>query len=232
MKSSSEPPTEALFCCGEFETSRLTFSSEIKHFDPDRKFRARFIYNVCWSLGPLGIGRGTEQVKKGQVNPDHLSDTFLSWEFSWGVMEEVRRGKINPRGGGEKRENQPSWVLSWRLSWRPSWALSWAHSWTHSCGHSWTHSWVTFRCRLLCTSPSQKTLIRGIRDGGLNIQRTSEEKCLFPPFSGFPTTSWHPPEKGEKGSKRAKKADFGRCPGREGRHPLSPHFLHPPINSD
>ena len=35
-----------------------------------------------------------------------------------------------------------------------------------------------------------------------------------------------PPEKGEKGRKRARKADFGRFPGREGRHPLSPHFLH------
>ena len=29
--------------CGEIETSRLTFSSEIKKFDRDQKFRARFI---------------------------------------------------------------------------------------------------------------------------------------------------------------------------------------------
>ena len=36
-----------------------------------------------------------------------------------------------------------------------------------------------------------------------------------------------PPEKGEKGRKRAKKADFGRFPGQEARHPLNPHLLHP-----
>ena len=39
--------------------------------------------------------------------------------------------------------------------------------------------------------------------------------------------SSHPPEKGEKGRKRAKKADFGRFPGRAARHPLSLHLLHP-----
>ena len=57
--------------------------------------------------------------------------------------------------------------------------------------------------------------------------RISEEKCLFPPFSGFPRCSLHPLEKGEKSRKRAKKADFGRFPGRVARHPLSPHLLHP-----
>ena len=31
----------------------------------------------------------------------------------------------------------------------------------------------------------------------------------------------HPPEKGEKGRKRAKKADFGRFPGRAARHLLN-----------
>ena len=57
--------------------------------------------------------------------------------------------------------------------------------------------------------------------------RISEEKGLFPPFSGFPKCSSHPPEKGEKGGKRVKTADFGRFPGRAARHPLSPHLLHP-----
>ena len=55
----------------------------------------------------------------------------------------------------------------------------------------------------------------------------SEEKGLFPPFSGFPRCSSHPPEKGEKCRERVKKADFGRFPGRTARHPLSPHLLHP-----
>ena len=53
------------------------------------------------------------------------------------------------------------------------------------------------------------------------------KKALFPPFSGFPTCCSRPPEKGEKGRKRAKKADFGRFPGRVARHPLNPHLLHP-----
>ena len=35
MKISSEPPTAALFFCGEFEASRLKFASEIKIFDQD-----------------------------------------------------------------------------------------------------------------------------------------------------------------------------------------------------
>ena len=53
------------------------------------------------------------------------------------------------------------------------------------------------------------------------------EKGLFPPFSGFSRGSSGLPEMGEKGRKRAKKADFGRFPGREARHPLNPHLLHP-----
>ena len=57
--------------------------------------------------------------------------------------------------------------------------------------------------------------------------RISEEKGLFPPFSGFSRCSSGPPEKGEKGRKRAKKADFGRFPGGAARHPLNPHLLHP-----
>ena len=55
--------------------------------------------------------------------------------------------------------------------------------------------------------------------------RIFEEKGLFPPFSGFPRSSSDRPEKGDKGRKRAKKADFGRFPGRAARHPLS----HTPI---
>ena len=57
--------------------------------------------------------------------------------------------------------------------------------------------------------------------------RKPEEKCPFPLFSGFSRCSVGLPEKGEKGRRRAKKADFGRFPGREARHPLNPHLLHP-----
>ena len=52
MKFSSEPPTAALFC-GEVETSRLKFSSEIKKFDRDWKFSSKIEF--FRSLGALGI---------------------------------------------------------------------------------------------------------------------------------------------------------------------------------
>ena len=51
-ETSSEPPTAALFFCGEFETSRLKFSSEIKNFDRDWKFRARSNFLI---VGPSGF---------------------------------------------------------------------------------------------------------------------------------------------------------------------------------
>ena len=34
-------------------------------------------------------------------------------------------------------------------------------------------------------------------------------------------------KRAKKAEKRAKKADFGRFPGQEARHPLNPHLLHP-----
>ena len=49
---------------------------------------------------------------------------------------------------------------------------------------------------------------RGLRDGGLS---KAEEICGKRPFSSvfwISQVSSHPPEKGEKGRKRAKKADF------------------------
>ena len=64
----------------------------------------------------------------------------------------------------------------------------------------------------------------GLRDGRL---RKSEDIWGKRPFSWFPWCCSRPPEKGEKGRKRAKKADFGRFPGRAARHPLNPHLLHP-----
>ena len=41
--------------CGEVETSRLTFSSEIKNFDRDWKFRARFTFLIVGPSGPYRI---------------------------------------------------------------------------------------------------------------------------------------------------------------------------------
>ena len=59
--------------------------------------------------------------------------------------------------------------------------------------------------------------------------RISEEKGLFPPFSGFSRCSSGPPEKGDKGRKRAKKADFGRFSGKGSHTPLKPPFVAPPF---
>ena len=59
MKFSSEPPTAALFFVGEIETSRLKFSSEIKNFDRDQKFRSGSNFFDRWALwvcsGPVKI---------------------------------------------------------------------------------------------------------------------------------------------------------------------------------
>ena len=68
----------------------------------------------------------------------------------------------------------------------------------------------------------------GLRDGGSAYLRISEEKGPFPQFSGFPTRSSDPPEKGETGRKGRKSpisADFQE--GWPARHPLNPHLLHP-----
>ena len=68
----------------------------------------------------------------------------------------------------------------------------------------------------------------GLRDGGLSrIQGNLRKKAFFLRFLDFPGALRAFPEKGEKGRKRAKRADFGRFPGRAARHPLSPHLLHP-----
>ena len=47
----------------------------------------------------------------------------------------------------------------------------------------------------------------------LRNQWISEEKGLFPPFSGFPRCCLAPPTKGEKGRKRALLADTPRIGG-------------------
>ena len=78
-------------------------------------------------------GQGTEQVKTGQVNPDHLSG-HLCGHFR-GHLRGTFRGNFLP------------------------WWLAWAFLWAHSWGHSWAHLWVKARffffC-LLCLSPNQK----------------------------------------------------------------------------
>ena len=65
-----------------------------------------------------------------------------------------------------------------------------------------------------------------IRPQNLPLSATSKllGKNLFPAFSGFPRCSSGPLEKGEKGRNVGKKADVGRSPGREARHPLRPHL--------
>ena len=52
---------------------------------------------------------------------------------------------------------------------------------------------------------------------------SEKKKGLFRLSSGVPGCCLGPPEKGNKGRKRLKKADFGWFPGREGRHLSDPN---------
>ena len=69
----------------------------------------------------------------------------------------------------------------------------------------------------------------GLRNGGLS---ELEDVWGNKPFS---SVFWNfqvllgpsKKKKSEKRRERARKADVGRCPGRDGRHPFSPHLLHP-----
>ena len=53
MKFSSEPTPRGPIFCGQFDMSRLKFSSEIKNFDRDRNFRSRSIFFDRWALWEL-----------------------------------------------------------------------------------------------------------------------------------------------------------------------------------
>ena len=90
----------------------------------------------------------------------------------------------------------------------------------------WKRKWNSGR-RSINTKATAKSYFQGINFTLISNLRVSEEKGPFPLFSGFPRCSSHPPEKGDKGRKWARKADFSRFPGRAARHPLSPHLLHP-----
>ena len=57
----------------------------------------------------------------------------------------------------------------------------------------------------------------------------SEEKGLFPPFSGFPRCSSGPPERGEKRQKKGEKGRFRPISGKGGQTPLTPAFVAPPF---
>ena len=65
------------------------------------------------------------------------------------------------------------------------------------------------------------------RWGFKEIRGYLRKKAFFLRYLGFPKCSSGPLKKGEKGREKAKKADFGRFPGWEARHPLKPHLLHP-----
>ena len=67
------------------------------------------------------------------------------------------------------------------------------------------------------------------RWGFKEIRGYLRKKALFLRFLDFPGVFTGPPEKGERGRKRAKKADFGRFSERAARHPLSPPFVTPPF---
>ena len=74
MKFLSEPPTAALFFCGEIETSRLKFSSEIKNFDRDQKFRSGSNFFDRWALWD----REKLTVKKTIIKNEMFFSPFMS----------------------------------------------------------------------------------------------------------------------------------------------------------
>ena len=65
------------------------------------------------------------------------------------------------------------------------------------------------------------------RWGFKQIRGYLRKKAFFLRFLDFSGAVRALRKKAEKGRKRAKKADFGRFPGQEARHPLNPHLLHP-----
>ena len=65
------------------------------------------------------------------------------------------------------------------------------------------------------------------RWGFEEIRGYLRKKADFLHFLDFPGALRTLRKREKKGRKRAKKADFGRFPGRAARHPLSPHLLHP-----
>ena len=77
MKFSSEPPTAALFC-GEIETSRLKFSSEIKKFDRDQNFDQDPIFLI---VGPSGKVTERAQNADFRRKPQIFADSPLLLEI-------------------------------------------------------------------------------------------------------------------------------------------------------
>ena len=70
----------------------------------------------------------------------------------------------------------------------------------------------------------------GVLEIGVSAKQTkTEEKGLFPPFCGCSRCCLCTAENGDKGTKRARKANFGQFPEMEGRHTLRPHLLHPDL---
>ena len=71
----------------------------------------------------------------------------------------------------------------------------------------------------------------GLRDGGLSNPRISEEKGLFPPFSGFSRCCSGLRKRAKKAEKRPKKPRFWPISGTGGQTPLkvglNPYLLHP-----
>ena len=65
--------------------------------------------------------------------------------------------------------------------------------------------------------------------GVLANLRISEEKGLFPPFSGFPRCSSHPPETGAKRQKKGKRGRFRPISRKGSQTPLKLPFVIPPF---
>ena len=121
MKISSEPPTAALFFCGEFEisseienferewefrashrprpyfcgefeTSRLKFSSEIKNFERD--------CNFVWLLGPLGFCLKRLLGKQKKNSKYRWGTPFVGGRYRTSTLHALQGGNAQKRGRG------------------------------------------------------------------------------------------------------------------------------------
>ena len=70
----------------------------------------------------------------------------------------------------------------------------------------------------------------GLKRWGLReIRGFLRKKGLFPPFSGFPRCSSHPPENCEKRQKKGERGRFRPISRNGGQTPLKPPFVTPPF---
>ena len=189
-KLSSAPPTAAPFLWGNRDVEIEIFERDLKKFDRDWKARARL--KSFWSLGPLGF------FWNRQFQPSSVF-LWLLVDSSWSFVATSLALSFSVTGrdwSGEKGTRGAPPALS---------ALdSLAKGNVEQNVRTMSKKKKSDKCPKL--SGGWSAANGGLRDGSL--RKSEDIRGKVPPFSGFPRCSSHPPEKGEKGWKRAILADF------------------------